>query len=334
MTTNKKKSAKQKPEKPKETTAAAAPAPAAPEIQQKGVFLSSQFTILILVAMGAARMMEVRSASQPESDKCIRYLGESACQDPIVSSLLSLKFHFAIQVFCMVVLYMLLAWNTESMLSHINGLLVLSPIMAGMAVLLGNSAIIPYPAAKGQCIPAVVLALISLPANDQPFSNARIPHWKTVPSIVFATLATASMIQAVNCLLDSYDADGMTIPQLLPWPEHLVTYQPALRPIIQFFAVDYLLMGLLYAYAWHSFPDHTQRVRINDSFSIRGAHDVSYQPSIGLVDSIDGHQNGRSLLPTSHFRWFVRDWHLAIDCDWDGSIVWSWLRISKNWVNT
>jgi hypothetical protein len=166
------------------------------------------------------------------------------------------------------------SWSNEAILGQINGLLVLSPIMAGMAVLLGNLSVISYHAAKSQCVIGVVLALLALPPEkkNQPFTSQRVANWQSIPSLVLAMMAMASIGQAILCLLDSYDqSPGGLMGQLLPWPPHLVVDLPAARPILQFFAVDYLLLGLLYAYGWHSFPDQTQRVRFAVRLSLDGS---------------------------------------------------------------
>jgi hypothetical protein len=281
MATNKKKAAKNKPEKAVKTSTSssttATPAPrqndsltnhpprTAAETKQGGLFLSAQFTALVLLAMGMSRLLEVQAVSlstvETPSARCLVYLGDIACRDPTLQKLLSFKFQFIFPTTATVLLFMLRSWRNEAILGQINGLLVLSPIMAGMAVLLGNLSVISYQAAKSQCVIGVVLALLAMPPDkkNQPFTNQRVAPWQSIPSMVLAIMAMVSIGQAILCLLDSYDR--FNVVGLLPWPAHLVVDVPAARPILQFFAVDYLLLGLLYAYGWHSFPDQTQRVR-------------------------------------------------------------------------
>jgi hypothetical protein len=281
MATNKKKSAKDKVEKTDNKNAPSEGQPSSSAggdpTTPKAVFLSSQFTALVLVAMGISRVLEWRAAARlssvsteettpaAASEKCLAYLGAAACATRIIQTLLSLKFQFTLPTLATVVLFILRSWFNESNLAQINGLLVISPIMAGMAVLLGNLNTIPYNLAKSQCVLGIVMALLANPSkNDQPFASGRVTSWKSIPSMILAILAVTALGQALLCLLDSFDVIRV-VPGLLPWPEHLVLDQPAARPILQFFAVDYLLLGLLYAHGFHSFPDRTQRVRTRNN---------------------------------------------------------------------
>jgi hypothetical protein len=291
MATNKKKSAKEKAvakdttttattAKAENTTATATATATFPQEgamlselppPEKGLLQSPFFIAFLLLAMGVWKAHELRSASIVESSKrCIAFLGDDACKDPLILSLLSLKFHYAMQGICIVFGYYLLVRKTESMLAHINALLGLSPIMAGMSVLLCNLSVIPYPAAKGQCIPAMGLLAMAVPLQKQhqPFTEPRVIQSSTsssssLPSMILAMFIGTSFLQAIHCLADSFDLSlvNPVSEWISPWPLHVVAARPAARPILQFFAVDHLSMMFLYAYAWHSFPDATQRVR-------------------------------------------------------------------------
>jgi hypothetical protein len=330
MATNKKKTAKDKVEKADNKTAPSEGQPSSSQqaaggdpTTPKAVFLSSQFTALVLVAMGISRVLEWQASARLSSTstdetpavasaKCLAYLGAAACAHPIIQTLLSLKFQFTLPTIATVVLFILRSWFNESNLAQINGLLVVSPIMAGMAVLLGNLNTIPYNLAKSQCVMGIVMALLANPSkNDQPFASGRVASWKSIPSMILAILAVTALGQSLLCLLDSFDVSRV-VPGLLPWPEHLVVDQPAARPILQFFAVDYLLLGLLYAHGFHSFADRTQRVRTRNhrarsscqvyKLYLAQTHTLLFRHVVVWIDSvapIEHGQDGGSLIPAA-----------------------------------
>ena len=100
------------------------------------MFSKAQFSIAVMISIGISRVLQVKSASiEPSNSVCVTHLGEEACQDDAVLTLLKYKYHTALQTTGLIVAGMLQCWKTEAVLEAYNVLFVLSPLLTGAVAL-------------------------------------------------------------------------------------------------------------------------------------------------------------------------------------------------------
>lgn len=268
-----------------------------------GIFSQSQLTTLILLSMGISRILQVRSAysgGEKENEAgrtatliCVEHLGEVACTDSTVLSLLKLKFHSALQVALLVSAVAWQCWNNHNTqaaaanvaavaLQQLNALMIIAPMGTGIAAM-AYAEVIPLGAVWKQALVVLVLTVLAAPtdASNVPFWGGRrkSSSARTLASTALAGLALANIFRAAHYVMltrlpnnTTDDDDGaMTLAKMTPFAIDLVYYYQqqlssaavaaAAQPILLFMAVDAITCALLYALSWHALPDSSQRVR-------------------------------------------------------------------------
>lgn len=225
---------------------------------KSGVLSFPQLTMLILLSIGASKLIEIRSAASADSKSaCETYFGAEACSNASISTLLHFKFHYGVTVALLFFVGGLNCWNNTVQLAELNSLTIVSPILSGMAVLF---AYVPVMAAQRQALIALVLLAILSP-NSVPFvTHPRPSSSSSLPRMILAGLTFVSVLQTLGC---AGTAGGVERAQaLLPLD---ASYFPmevsATTPIVLWIGLDTFLMALVYAYTWHSFAEGYQRVR-------------------------------------------------------------------------
>ena len=159
-----------------------------------GIFSQSQLTTLILLSMGISRILQVRSAYSGEKENeagrtatliCVEHLGEVACTDSTVLSLLKLKFHSALQVALLVSAVAWQCWNNHNTqaaaanvaavaLQQLNALMIIAPMGTGIAAM-AYAEVIPLGAVWKQALVVLVLTVLAAPtdASNVPFWGGR-----------------------------------------------------------------------------------------------------------------------------------------------------------------
>ena len=241
-----------------------------------------QLTALILLSIGLSRVMQVRSAFAVEPDGqpvqiCVQHLGEAACTNDIILSLLKYKYGTALQLTILVVSIAIKLWNApdENDLARFNTLLCVTPLITGIQVLyvwrdtLGSGVLVK------QLMMGVVLAILCAPSSLKmlPFygpSKTGV-RTKAVPALVLLSLVVWNLFQTVSYL---WMTTGMTtiepttttttqwwLPVQASALQSLsLELQVAAKPIIYFLAVDCLTTAALCAYCWQVLSYPSQRV--------------------------------------------------------------------------
>ena len=261
-------------------------------IEPKPTALSRpQWTMLILLSMGLARLLQVQSASlittttAPDDEEehvinktCVEYLGKHACQQLAVSHLLRLKFHTGLQSALLVAAGMWQCWHHAPQLEAFHALFVLSPMATGAAALYASQDYIILPQRHiiwKQGMILMVLSLLALPAspNNLPFWSA--PRYrqqqqqqqqqhshnnkKTLQSLCLISLVLMNAGQAGHWLFRA--------GQRGEWPEVAasslvrVDLTSAVTPIVAFVVVDWCTNAVVHAFGWYYFTQSQQRVR-------------------------------------------------------------------------
>jgi len=298
MATNKKKSSSAKSKEAKTSKNAAsktsqeeeANPPAA--IENKPTLLTfPQLTSVILLCMGASRIMQVRSAYAIETAAdaaaaaepvkiCVAYLGsEAACLDGTILSLLKYKYGTALQMALVAASVIIKFWHADADLSRLNTLLSVTPILTGIEALYLSEAVGPDARWK-QLMAGTVLCLLCAPTSMQmlPFygtsqmnGNSKL----TLPAMVVLGLAFWNLVQAATyvwltlTMTTSNEHDGAGAANLMDslLPVQTSAFyslsselQTAVIPILYFLAVDCFSTASLCAYCWHALPEQRQKV--------------------------------------------------------------------------
>lgn len=237
-------------------------------------FSHAQFATLLMISMGIQRVLQVRSAygGNEAAPICVEFLGESACTDESVMSLLHMKFHTALQCIILAAAVALQCWKTEPILRQLNALFILSPITTGLSTMFFAESI-SQGALLTQTMLGLVLAVVAAPsATNLPFCTGKYTSFMTLPSMALGSLALGNLVLAYQyvrlttmTVRSGGDSDKITFPLLAidpvfyqELPANMVT---AVTTIVLFLAVDALTTALLYAHSWFALPDTHQRVR-------------------------------------------------------------------------
>jgi len=289
MAPNKKKSSgKTKANKAVATAAAtkdavSSPQPVPPATPQQ--LSMPQLTALIFLAMGASRILQVRSAylltaEGKASGICVEHLGgETPCTDATILALLQYKYGTALLCLLIAAATVVQCWflQPEAILSQLNALFTISPIAVGLAAMKVSPSMGTVALSK-QAAPGVVMGLLALPT-----SRANVPFWgsqikttlrkKTLPAMVLGGLAVLNLLQAVNYMGVTMESEWVVDWMLPLQPEAIYQLassssgnddeqlKTAATPILYFLAVDCLTLALIFAFSWHALPDANQRVR-------------------------------------------------------------------------
>lgn len=235
-----------------------------------GIFTKGQFGSLILLSMGALRMMLVGDAIRGEgaepSRVCLQYMSDdTACGDDGVNAFLRFKFQMSIQVFLAVLALILQCWRSEDVLRRYMATLVFSPIMTMVFAFVMNEEVLEKGVLKQQVLLAAALSMVAFPDRAHiPFLTGERYFAISLQSFALMTLGCVNLYDIFNWTRQLMGAGAAGMAQELLSPTVLSTMTtpdvPALATLTYFFLVDKLaLLGALF-FACYYLKEQHQRV--------------------------------------------------------------------------
>lgn len=222
-------------------------------------FSMPQFTALILVAMGVSRVIQVGSfisvSLTDVSKSCVHHLGEDACRDTGVITVLRLKYFMGIQLAMLVFLTMLQCWQSDELLTRLNACMLLTPIVTGLLTLFMYSDILPAGPIWKESMTGLVMGVLAMPQSFQsiPFLSGQQKKAKTLQSLTLILLVLVSLWEAYRLLWLSVSTSVQSLVN---------TDSPLAIVPVTLLGVDYLTFAIIFAFGWFYFEGSSQRVRI------------------------------------------------------------------------
>lgn len=239
--------------------------PLNPESREKLPLNVPRWTMLILLAIGASKLFDVRHASTPTSEgypsaTCTNFLGEEACQDAVVSGLLRYKYQSALSVLLLVLAATLECISSDRMLQLFQGVLAVSLMFPAGVALWASKLWIPSQIVWRQLMVLAGLSLVAIPSSDSiPFlAKNSFPREKTLQSLTLMSLAALNLFtcsQILGPIITKGETAGAL--ELLTKQTTSVT---AITPILFFFGVDKFASAGIYVFSWYYFANEQQRV--------------------------------------------------------------------------
>lgn len=222
----------------------------------------TRWTMLILLAVGISKLLDVRNASIGNpSATCSDFLGEEVCQDNVVSNLLRYKFQSALGVLLLTLAATLECISSDRMLQLLQGVLAVSFMFPAGVTLWASKSWIPSSIVWQQLMVLAGLSLVAIPSRDSiPFFVAKnaFPRGKSLQSLTLLSLAFLSLVGCSQIILPILlKGDSTGVLKSLATQTTSVT---AVTPILLFFGVDKLASAGIYAFSWYYFTNEQQRV--------------------------------------------------------------------------
>ncbi len=222
-----------------------------------------RWTMLILLAVGVSKLMDVRNApisGEQPSATCLKFLGEEACQDGAISGLLKFKYQSALSVLLLVLAATLECLSSDRMLQHLQANLAVALMLpAGMAFW-ASKEWIPSQIVWRQLMILTGLSLVAIPSRDTiPFlAKNPFPRETTLQSRTLVSLALLNLFACSQIVLPILTKGE--IAGVLESLSTQTTSITAITPILYFFGVDKLASAGMYAFSWFYFTNEQQRV--------------------------------------------------------------------------
>ncbi|GAX22920.1 hypothetical protein FisN_24Lh209 [Fistulifera solaris] len=235
-----------------------------PGTREKVTVNVPRWTMLILLAVGVSKLMDVRNASISTSDghpstTCLKFFGEEACQDGAISGLLKYKYQSALSVLLLVLAATLECLSSDRMLQLLQANLAFCLMLpAGLAFWASNGWI-PSQIVWRQLMILAGLSLVAVPSRDTiPFlAKNTFPRETTLQSRTLVSLALFSLFacsQIVFPILTKGKIAGVIESLSIQ-----TTSIAGITPILIFFGVDKLANAGIYAFSWYYFSNEQQR---------------------------------------------------------------------------
>ncbi len=224
-----------------------------------------RWTLLILLAVGVSKLMDVRSASISATDgqpsaTCLKFLGEEACQDGAVSGLLKYKYQSALHVLLLVLAATLECLSSDRMLQLLQANLAIVLMLPAGIAFWASKVWMPSQMVWRQLMTLAGLSLVAIPSRDTiPFlAKNPFPHETTLQSRTLVSLAFLNLFACSQIMLPILTNGELAgVFELLSTQTTSIT---AITPILFFFGVDKLASAGIYAFSWYYFSKEQQRV--------------------------------------------------------------------------
>ncbi|GKZ01135.1 hypothetical protein MPSEU_001065000 [Mayamaea pseudoterrestris] len=219
------------------------------------ILTKGQLNTLILLAFTVSRILQIGGARSgltndsediAQYDGCVAHLGEEACRDVSVQSLLSLKYHSALVVLAVAVAIILPIWSSPQQLLRLNSLFVVAPLLLIVSALSFLHALAPATKTSNVMI-VTLLMLLAAPTEYLyvPFLHGRrsskITQGSRLPSLVLMVLIFVKG-QAIMTTCSDLLANGDNIKAGLATPALTMT---------SFLLIDRFTEISLYFFAWY-----------------------------------------------------------------------------------
>jgi hypothetical protein len=235
------------------------------EMKKPGTFTRAQLCVLITFTLGTSRLVQVGSAltatGTADTDTCHEYLGQEACADAAVASLIRYKYLLGIQVALLLANVVLQFWNNEGCLLRLNVLLIVTPIALSVAAHSAAGEWIPKGKTIRHLTMCIVMTVLASPSdtNSVPFFAGRKQPYKTLQSLAVMSLGITNMWEAVQLLLPVVNGEPYTaVASIL----NVTSASSATTAVIYLIAVDKITNAALYAFSWFYMEESRQRVSI------------------------------------------------------------------------
>lgn len=256
----------------------AAEAPSVPEKQ--AALTGSQLSAIIFLAIGVSKVMELSSAYKQGSEKpalCMSYLNdEETCTHPNFPSLILAKYYSSMDLTLLVIVMVMVVWNTETYFSKLMTCLCISPLSTTVLGITMSQGYVTQGRALHMLLICFVLLATSVPTSKDkiPFMTDKPWQARSLQAICLITLIMASLMEVYR--LNTTDASS---ENSLLQTETL--YPPKAKMLVNFWCIDKLTMALLYFYALVHFPEAIQRKFLSLVFFLKlweGLYQISSMP--------------------------------------------------------
>lgn len=277
--TNKKKATKPKSTETPVTTPAGTSTTTAATTASKNdngtfTFGKAQLAVLILLSIGISRLMQIGGALTADGTSATNvcndyFIGEDACQDAAIITLIRYKYLQGIQVAMLVVLAVFQYWKSEPHLQRLNTLLIVTPIALTVWAHFASAEWIPAGQIRRHLIMSIVLIVVSGPTDKSgiPFVSGQKQPYKTLQSLALMTLGLVSSHDAFQLLQPVIWQQGepvaqAVVSQLLTIAGGSSSTSSATTVLVYFLAIDKITAAAIYLFSWFYMEDQRQRVRL------------------------------------------------------------------------
>lgn len=224
-----------------------------------------RLTMLILLAVGASKLFQIKGASVPTSNgdpsaTCVDFLGEEVCQEAVVLDLLKYKYQSALSVFLLVLATTLESISSDRTLQLLQGLSAISFMIPSGIAFWSSKQWIPSQIVWRQLMVLGGLSLMAIPSNDSiPFlAKSFFPREKTLQSLTLISFALLNLFgcsQILGPMISKGEVTGV-LESISTQP----TSSEAVIPILLFFGVDKLASAGMFLFCWYYLTNEQQRV--------------------------------------------------------------------------
>jgi hypothetical protein len=253
---------------------------APPAFEKPATLTGSQLSAIIFLAIGVSKVMELSSAYQQGSENpalCMAYLDdEETCTHPNFPSLILAKYYSSMDLTLLVIVMVMVVWNTETYLSKLMTCLCISPLSStvlGITMSQGD-------VTQGRTLHILLICFVLL-ATSVPTSKDKIPFvtanpWQTrsLQAICLITLSMASLMEVYRVNTTDASSENALLQTETPFP-------PKAKILVNFWCIDKLTMALLYFYALVHFPEAIQRKFLSLVYFLKlweGLYQISNMP--------------------------------------------------------